>query len=315
MSVGVASWFNSILEARERREENDSVESSDDSLAEDGAPLLMPRKDDIAVEYPALALATSMCITVTKFFYFGTALASHEYLFSVQQESTKVKYVQNSPWMRSSEAWSLVMASLPAILIFDFVIPAAFLFICWKVRHRFENASIQIYFGTLFETFHRRCFWWEIVNILKKLSIALTLKALPGSHPAQGALAMTILTSTLLVQLSISPWRRKSENIADGASSLLLVAALFYTRPIVSAPVDGVLWYIFALSVTFILASVTTVVWHTWHGVTDYERRLYLHTPHTELQTQREGSNATKSLIEADWSDNMDSTSETEMLS
>ena len=236
--------------------------------------LILALPEEIIVKYPALALLTSLSITVIKFFYFGTALASHQYLFSSAQPGSGIYYSQHSPWMKYSEAWNLILTSIPSIIIFDIGLPVAFLVLCWKIRGRFNSPSIQIYFGSLFETYNPRCFWWEIVNTLKKLSIALSLRSFPDSDAAQAALVATILLGTLVIQTSINPWRRKSENIADVVSSVILCGALLATRPGQLKDLTNVIWYIFALSVLFILLSVALIAWHTIFDVTEYQRSV-----------------------------------------
>ena len=235
---------------------------------------LMTTNDEILIEYPTMALLSSLVITVIKFFYFGTALAAHQYLFSSRQSYTGVKYIQYNPWMRSSEATTLIMASIPAILIFDLIIPLSFIFICWRVRNTFHLPSVRIYYGSIFETYRDRCFWWEIVNTLKKLAIAFVLKALPPTDALQSALIVSIISGVLLIQVTIRPWKREIENFFDTASALLLIGALLATRPSTFAHLLGVVWYMWALSVLFVVASVGILIWQTVTGKTECEKVL-----------------------------------------
>ena len=279
ISVYLGGWIAGILERREignrDRFQHLTLSHSTASLRMDDeyqdSDALISDDDEVVVEYPTLALLTSLSITVVKFFYFGTALAAHEYLFSYKSDSGHM-YVQSKPWMLHSESWALIMASLPAILIFDIGTPITFVIICWKFRHTFKASSMQVYFGSLFETYNPRCFWWEIVNTLRKLSIALVMKAFTSN--LQSASVVTILSGTQLLQVSLSPWKRKTENIADGASSLLLIAALIYTRPANYDPDSPILWYTFALSVVFVLLSVAIILWTAITEPTDYEARI-----------------------------------------
>jgi hypothetical protein len=187
-------------------------------------------------------------------------------------------------------------------MLFDFGIPIAFVVICWRFRNNFNSSSIQVYFGSLFETYTTRCFWWEIVNTLKKLSIALVLKAFTSNDAVQSILVVTILSGTQLVQLSVNPWRRQSEKIADSAASGLLVAALLYTRPTNFLHASGVLWYIFVLSLAYLIVSVGIIAWHTIHGTTDYERRRLdaLLTYYPDLKTAEKEVSLNEPLLEAE---------------
>ena len=286
LSVGIGGALASLMDAKKKGVVVQTLESeeSDEKLS-----ILAKKHSEIVVEYPTLALMTSVSITIVKFFYFGTAISAHEYLFSSQQ-AYGIKYVQNRPWLKYSDALSLILTSIPAILIFDLGIPLAFVAICWKYRHTFRHRSVQIYFGSLFETYNSSCFWWEIVNTLKKLAVALVLQGIPSSSAVQSALVISILAVVQLSQLSLNPWRRRIENISDGASSLILIAALLYTRPGQLSQTSEVLWYIFALSAAFVVLSLIVIVWQTVTGTTDYEKQLNHHLASMELNTQEEGS-------------------------
>ena len=295
ISVSLGGWVAHILESREGRARKLPLPNAFDSEADaydnvDATkPILSTDDGEVEIEYPTLALLTSLSITVVKFFYFGTALAAHEYLFS-SSSASGLKYVQSKPWMLHSESWPLVLASLPALLIFDFVIPAVFIFICWKFRHSFKWTSVQVYFGSLFETYDPRCFWWEIVNTLRKLSIALVMRAFTSNDALQSTLVVTILSLTQLAQLTLNPWRRKTENFADGGASMLLITALIYTRPTNFQHTPGVLWYIFALAVGYALASGLVIIWHAVTETTNYEKCIDAIRPRLHIQNDDDAS-------------------------
>ena len=277
ISVGIGSQMASFLDSREKR-------TTEDLTAK---PLLTEKEQLVDVEYPAFALLTSVSITVLKFFYFGTALAAHESLFSVTQHSTGTRYAQNKPFMTYKAMQPLIMASIPAILIFDFAIPLMFVLICYRLHSRLNWSSIQIYYGSLFESYDRRCFWWEIVNTFKKLAIALVLQGFPANDAAQSALVVTVLLIVVMTQQRLNPWRRKSENIADGISASLLIAAIIYTRPLQFSHEKEITWYIAALSIVYILGSIGIILWETWSGITDYEKRLNDVLASTQLNAER----------------------------
>ena len=270
LSIGIGGCSANFLEGRQQRR----IRRGRGGLNRDDPLSLLHANQEIDIEYPTSALLISLSITVIKFFYFGTAMAAHENLFSVRQPLSGTKYLQNTPWIKSSDASALITASIPAIVILDLIIPLAFICICWSVRDRFKMHEVRVYYGPLFETFSAPCFWWEIVNTFKKLSIAIILKAIPASDSLQSTLIVSILSGTLLVQLSIRPWKRKVENFFDSASSLLLIGSLMATRTAHISHLPAVTWYIFALSVGFVLASVVTVIWQSLTGTTEYEKRV-----------------------------------------
>ena len=271
-SIGIGSLISNMLAARDKKMTHSLNHPSEASFDDAHASLLSSLTREVPVEYPSLALLTSLSITLVKFFYFGTALAAHQYLFSVK--SRDEFFSQQSPWMKYSQAWPLIQWSIPSVIIFDLVLPLAFAALCWSVRKTFQLPSVQIYFGTLFETYNPNCYWWEMINILKKLSIAMALKSIPDSDATQTALVSSILLGILALQVTVNPWRRKTENFSDCISTLILCGALLSTRPGQLVHASSTIWYVFVLSVIFTTGSVVLIVWQTVTGKTDYQKRL-----------------------------------------
>lgn len=295
-SILVANVVDTLIETRQRAKllDNSDLDTEDLPLVSTSTP-----SEVTPVNFPALALFTSVSLSIAKFFYFGTAMAAHQYLFATAQRYTGIDYVQNKPWMRYSDAISLIVVSIPSLLIFDFALPIAFVVTCWKVRRSFYLPGVQMYFGTLFETFNLRCFWWELVNIIKKLAIALTLQGVPASDSGQSAIIVSILAGTLAAQVTLMPWRRKlSENLADTLSALLLILALFFTRPYQGTHSLEVQYYVLASSVVFVLGSLAFIVFHAVTDTTTYELQLARHMSQTKLGLQQLGVNGS---LESGW--------------
>ena len=276
ISVVISS---SVVRLLEKRKEHLTT------LAET-APVISKSSREVDIEYPALALFTSMSITVVKFFFFGTALSAHQYLFSSFHTGTY--YVQNKPWMLYINALPLIAVSAPSIILFDLILPSLFIFVCWKVHQNFSTRSVQIYFGSLFETYNPACFWWEIVNILRKLSVALVLRGIPASDAFQSALIVSILAGIQVIQLTVNPWRRKTENFCDGISALLLIGALLATRPTQLSHTVDVTIIMLILSCIFVAANILIIVIPTIRGTTEYEKQLKRYLGSLELKTQSE---------------------------
>lgn len=258
LSVGIASLMAKFLEAREAKRFVVSVDESSDVEEE---PMLKTTR--VYVPYPAKALLTSTSLTVLKFFYFGTALTAHEYIFWVTQQSTGIRYLQNDPWMRWSEATRLIVASIPAIIIFDLGLPILFFVMSMLNRRSLHTPEVQIYFAPLFRIYTSRCFWWEMVSTLRKLAIALALQALPDSDAVQIALIVSIIAFVLMLQVTFDPWRRKIENLSDSLSSLLLIGAFLTTRAGRLTHAVDVIYYVAALSIAFILGNIGILIWET----------------------------------------------------
>ena len=273
VSIALAQ-FASRLSTRVLKRTKTVTFSSQDSAIDDGwTSLLINPNSEFYQPYPALALFTSVTLTVIRFFYFATAMAAHEYIFSSTQSSTGIKYVKNQPWLPYQDAFSLIGASIPVILAFDFILPILFLLLCWKVRHTFSSPSVQIYFGSVFETFSSDCFWWEIVNIARKLVIALILQGLRPSSATQSTFVFTILAGILLIQLTLRPWKRKSENFLDAASTFLLIGSLYSARSEHLSDYREMMIFMASLDALFVAVCLITILYQTFTGRTDYQKR------------------------------------------
>lgn len=201
-----------------------------------------------------------------------------------------------------------------SLLIFDFLLPIAFIITCWKYRKSFFLPEVQVYFGTLFENFNHLCFWWELVVILKKLAIALTLQGIPSSNSSQSAIIMSILSIVLATQVRLLPWRRNwTENLSDTVSTLLLIFALVFTRPYHGTNAVEIQYYVLALSAAFVLCSLSFIVFHTITDTTAYELQLARHLSINETGLDKfavngsidnESTNSTKNdAAMSDWED------------
>ena len=273
-SIGIGNMLAMLLD---KKKLGRSLDENEDMVVHERTPIVVGKEFEVAVEYPTSALLSSFGISILKFFYFGTALSSHQYIFSSRQALSGIVYVQHKPWMKYSDALSLIVTSIPMIMIFDVLIPLAFLVVCWKVRKSLSSWSVQIYCGPLFGSYTQKCFWWEIVNTLRKLSVALLLKAIPPSDASQSALIISVLIIVLLAQVTLNPWRRKIENFSDTTSTAILILALLYSRPTHLTHTNNILWYIFAISVGYVVFSVVVLAWQTLNGKTDYEKLFEAH--------------------------------------
>lgn len=152
--------------------------------------------------------------------------------------------------------------------------PIAFLGLCYRLRNTFAKPSVAIYVGNLFESFTPKCFWWESINILKKLSIALVLRAFPATDALQSMLIVSIIAGLQILQMSLSPWKRRAENILDSISSGLLICALLAARSgnLVHSMTSS--YYVAAGSSVYIVLSLALLVYETLTGKTEYEKRF-----------------------------------------
>jgi Leucine-rich repeat (LRR) protein len=257
---------------------DESSSSSSSSSSMDNISLIIQIRDDISStsNYPASALLSTISISILRFFYFSSALAAHEYLFSVTQSITNLKYVQAHPWMKFGDAQILRNVSFPFIALFVVGLPIAFLVLAWNVRHTFSSPSVQIYFGSLFESFSRTFFWWEIVNVVRKLGIALALRGTEPSSAVQPILILLIIGSLEMMLAMLNPWKRRWENCGDLLSGWLLVLNLVASRSSELSKSEMVFRFTIIMNMLFILANVAIIIYLTITEETDYEKRWKL---------------------------------------
>jgi hypothetical protein len=225
------------------------------------------------VEYPMGALLSSVLISVTQFFYFGTALTSLEYFFYESQAGTREHYVLSVPWMLYSSASSLRYVSISWALGFVLGIPIAFVVICYKVRHKVGAPSLAIYFGTLFSRYNKPFFWWEIVNVLRKLIIAIILRTINPTSAMQSACAIVVLGAVQLAQTTFQPWKMRVENIIDHLSSMLLISSLFISHVAAFAGTEAALYLTLSLDAAFVVVTLGVLVYLAATSRTPYQYR------------------------------------------
>lgn len=250
------------------------------------------------IQYPAMALATSLSIQALKFFYFGTALSAHEYLFWRIQSHTSIAYVLNHPWMSYAQAFPLIMVSLPAILMFDILLPVGFLFLCYRFRKSFKSPDVAIYFGSLFETFANKRFYWGMNDILRKLGIALVLRSIASPNAFTDSTVLTILVATLFGQILLQPWKRKVENAFDSLSSLLLILSVSFPMNFRQPYYHETSVILDSFQLLFVLASLVVIVWQTLTGRTEYEKRIAHHAQSLSDRTSSQLESSDKEEME-----------------
>lgn len=140
-----------------------------------------------------------------------------------------------------------------------------------------------MYVGNLFESFTAKCYWWEIVNIFKKLSVALALRAFPASDALQSMIIISIIAGLQVIQVSLNPWKRRAENVMDSISAVLLIAALIAARNGSLKHSTASAYSVLAVACVYVVMSIGLIVFETLTGKTDYEKR---YDKWSELKTE-----------------------------
>ena len=90
----------------------------------------------------------------------------------------------------------------------------------------------KAHFGFLFRRYDQRCFWWELVVLMKKLGIALVHHQLPPGSIEQGAAAVLVIVtyglSVVRFQPYDAPHMDAMDYVAEVMSMLLAVSGLAF---------------------------------------------------------------------------------------
>lgn len=198
-------------------------------------------------------------------------MAAHEYLFKEVQIGSGEVFVQSKPWMKYSDAQNLRIISIPFILMFLIAFPLAFMIMSWKLRHKIGSPFVRLYFGTLFENYQNRVYWWEVVNTLKKLLIALVLRGIPKADSFLPLAVAFFLALFGTLTFIIRPWKIKIENYLEGIGSLLTILSLLTNWTQYLAHSNGAMISIFVLDVIFVIVCIVVIVRATIQNETQYE--------------------------------------------
>jgi hypothetical protein len=160
--------------------------------------------------------------------------------------------------------------SIPWLVVIVFGLPFAFIVTCIKFRHKINSPLIVSYTGSLFRKFSGRYYWWEIINVTKKLTIALLIRGIPASNPFQTTLIILTIVTTQLLQVLLTPWRRRLENVMDPVGGTLLISSLFAADR--NSDSNGVTIMILILDGVYVVSLLVMICYHAITEETEYER-------------------------------------------
>jgi hypothetical protein len=223
--------------------------------------------------YSAWALAASSTISLTQFFYFRTVLVASQYFFWNTQPLTDIRFVQTQHWMLYESAHNLRMIAIPFILIYAIGLPTLFVLLAWRIRNTVQSSSTSAYYGSIFSRYRTRVYWWEIVLTIRKLAIAVSLRALASGNAFRAGSVVIFISVVHVFQINLQPWKRKAENVAESISAFLLLATVVahhldnsqfqHSLALNAVVLTCCVWYLIALVVLTIRQGVV--------GRTDYE--------------------------------------------
>jgi hypothetical protein len=116
-----------------------------------------------------------------------------------------------------------------AMVIYQIGIPFAMICIFWKGRNVRRQSMFLQHFGTLTVPYHDSMYWWEIVNLFRRsyLSTAVGFYGMSDTVFLQLFLTMSMLFLIMLLQVILSPYRRRLNNVLSFTWSVVCLLVLF----------------------------------------------------------------------------------------
>eukprot|EP00003_Mantamonas_plastica_P009012 TRINITY_DN181_c0_g1_i10.p1 TRINITY_DN181_c0_g1~~TRINITY_DN181_c0_g1_i10.p1 ORF type:complete len:1409 (-),score=447.00 TRINITY_DN181_c0_g1_i10:642-4868(-) len=113
------------------------------------------------------------------------------------------------------------------ILLYIIGIPAAFILTLRKYKDELETQKIRERFGFLYIGYNLKTYYWEIVEMMRKLVIASVLVFVARGLPSQLVVGMLVNLTALLFHERLQPYEEKSDHDLQYNALLQLFMTLF----------------------------------------------------------------------------------------
>lgn len=119
-------------------------------------------------------------------------------------------------------------AALPAILLWGVGIPLGAGLLLKRQRRRLKTPVVKAQFGFLFLGFQEKCYYWEFIVLIRKVSLVAVYVFLSAASPAvQGLLVFSLLSISLGLQLKYSPYMTAELNALELRNILVSEATIY----------------------------------------------------------------------------------------
>jgi hypothetical protein len=224
-------------------------------------------------DYPATALVSNIGISILRFFYFSVSLGATEYFFSAVQLCSGLRFVQSHPWMPYRDAQTLRHASMPFLVIYVCGMPVLFGFVLLKFRNNLASIRLEMYLGSIVSKFRTSACWWELILVIRKLSLALVLRGIEESSSLYSGLILLILCTHGLLHFLLHPWKQSVDNTVDFVAALFLILSHTAAQSGVDQKAHSDPWQYFLLAsvLVFVITMVVIIIYQTIVTDTDYQ--------------------------------------------
>jgi hypothetical protein len=108
----------------------------------------------------------------------------------------------------------MMFYSVLYLIVFPIIIAVLF----WKFRHQIRSPEEQMLIGGLTRSYKKEFFWWEIINVAKKISLTLSL-SLPAS--SRNHIFFAVLVLFMCFEIMLRPFKLDIQSQLNSLWSLL----------------------------------------------------------------------------------------------
>eukprot|EP00698_Gefionella_okellyi_P019965 TRINITY_DN6207_c0_g3_i2.p1 TRINITY_DN6207_c0_g3~~TRINITY_DN6207_c0_g3_i2.p1 ORF type:complete len:933 (+),score=150.48 TRINITY_DN6207_c0_g3_i2:145-2799(+) len=167
---------------------------------------------------------------ILNFFYFGLCgkiLA----VFNCQPATADGQhlYMQSIPWLECSTntVWgSMSVIAYVCMGFYMFGIPLLFAALLVRFRTRAHDESVAYWLGGLYTSYRPQMFWYELVVIARRVSLAALLSLASTTSALQPVGVFAVFCVSMLVHHLCKPFRSSTENLMEDIG-LVIVTLLF----------------------------------------------------------------------------------------
>lgn len=139
---------------------------------------------------------------------------------------TGLKYMTDAPAVScsSTQYHTLELIAWPVFAIWVLGLPVFFAVLLYRNRHALHDHETEHWLGLLYENYSHHCWWWEIIWILRRILLALSVSWLEDT-PWKNALVSTILVGSMSLMFTFKPFKYSLENTLESAVTALLLVS------------------------------------------------------------------------------------------
>jgi hypothetical protein len=134
------------------------------------------------------------------------------------------RYMTDAPAVScdSDQYYTLERIAWPVFVIWVIGLPLLFAFLLWINRHHLQDHDTEAWLGLLYENYSSECWWWELIWIFRRVSLALAVGFFRDTAWAN-VIISALLVGSICLMLIFEPLKYRAENLLEvGITALLL---------------------------------------------------------------------------------------------